>query len=529
VTANGDVSIATENARTVQEDCHRLALRPGAAVVYKVEAPIGQWRVDAFSTDENPKLEFSVSSDGQQFQPIDFDANAFQSGQTVYGYLTPVRFSGRATGKNAFYLRIARAEARSDKAEAGKTNQSPSEEASVQISRVEIEYGAAQDNSTGPRKLDSAIPAPLSPAVFVYGRRGPEQILANIDTAASRGDRRVNVVVTVLADLTKDLKIKTFGRFDGQSPEFVPYDEAKRDELKATLRQVFARVLEHNMDIFILPHLDAGGELRQWRNWFDFDPLENHGGFSYQSAVIDPIVEALEESNAGDAHIEIALSGEMGTSLFRYPESYRSLATMIRSRSALKNAKVGISLNHNGLAGKRNPTGAKDIELSNHQRQQMQSLIDECDFVGMSFYRPVSVSPTIDDFVRGIAHFMGEFQEYGLSVSNDKPLHFSEVGIGGGRMVDGKADPAKAVEAPWEGTANPRRNQWQGDEMTRLRREYHAALLEFLKKQPAPWRVSAAFLWSMGSWDPQGFQNPEFADSEIMNAIERHNAKSRID
>jgi hypothetical protein len=27
----------------------------------------------------------------------------------------------------------------------------------------------------------------------------------------------------------------------------------------------------------------------------------------------------------------------------------------------------------------------------------------------------------------------------------------------------------------------------------------------------------------MGSWDPQGIQNPEFADGGIIEAIERHN------
>jgi hypothetical protein len=56
-----------------------------------------------------------------------------------------------------------------------------------------------------------------------------------------------------------------------------------------------------------------------------------------------------------------------------------------------------------------------------------------------------------------------------------------------------------------------------------LRRLYHAALLEFLATQPASWQVSAAFFWSTGSWDPQGMRHPEFADPEIMRAIERHN------
>jgi hypothetical protein len=154
----------------------------------------------------------------------------------------------------------------------------------------------------------------------------------------------------------------------------------------------------------------------------------------------------------------------------------------------------------------------------------MQSLIDECDFVGMSFYRPVSEEPTADDFVRGIDHFMGEFQEHGLTVPTTTPMHFSEVGIGGGRMRNNTAvDTEQAAAVPWEGSGDPRANPWHSDALTELRRRYHRALLEFLVKQPARWDVSAAFFWSMGSWDPQGMGHAEFGDPEIMAAIESHN------
>jgi hypothetical protein len=61
--------------------------------------------------------------------------------------------------------------------------------------------------------------------------------------------------------------------------------------------------------------------------------------------------------------------------------------------------------------------------------------------------------------------------------------------------------------------------------MRSLRREYHTALLDFLNEQPARWRVEAAFLWSMGSWDPIGLRDPEFADPEIAAAVERHNRR----
>jgi hypothetical protein len=59
--------------------------------------------------------------------------------------------------------------------------------------------------------------------------------------------------------------------------------------------------------------------------------------------------------------------------------------------------------------------------------------------------------------------------------------------------------------------------------MRSLRRQYHNALLQFLATQPAQWRVSGVFVWSMGSWDPVGLSQPEFADPEIIATIEKHN------
>jgi hypothetical protein len=110
-----------------------------------------------------------------------------------------------------------------------------------------------------------------------------------------------------------------------------------------------------------------------------------------------------------------------------------------------------------------------------------------------------------------------------LTVPTTIPMHFSEVGIGGGRRRDSASDAAKAVAAPWEGTANAQDNPWTDEALRDLRRQYHEALLKFLATQPARWRVSAAFFWSMGSWDPLGHGHPGFADAEILAAIERHN------
>ena len=507
----GTVAPVSENARTVQEDCHRLALHANSAVIYRVKEPISRWCVYSFA-NADANLEFSVSNDGKSFRPAVVSRASYPSSKTVYGYLTPILFQGELKTGDATYLRIATA---------NQTTKAP-----IELSRVEIEYGrTVASNKARPTKKA----AQLNSAIFVDDSHSLDDTLAAIDAAASRGERQLNVVVTILVDLTKDLHITSFGGRSGTPSAFTSMNETMRMELSGTLEKVFSRMVEHRMAIYILPHIDAGGRVQQWRNWVDFDPLEPYAGYTYNDLMLGTIADSLAKSIKPETRIELALSGEMGTSLFRYPAAYHTIVRQLRERPQLKHFKLGISLNHGGIAGKNNPSGTKDIALSDDKRQQMQALIDDCDFVGMSFYAPVTVSPTPDDFVRGINKFMGEFKQHGLNVPTNKALQFSEVGIGGGRLRRGEMpNPSKAVAAPWEGTASPQNNPWRDESMQALRRQYHNELLKFLSDQPAPWRVSAAFLWSMGSWDPINEQQPEFAEAEIVAAVEKHNRAVQV-
>ena len=512
-TTNGDVAPSTDNARTVQEDCHRLALKPGSSAIYRVKKPINRFRIYGFAPAE-ANLVFSISSDGKRYESVAVDRSAFPSSQTVYGYATPILYAVEVAGSNATYLRVE------NPANSKGTTSPPS----FELARVEIEYGRMANPAAAAPQNSSKTAAQLSASVFVDSDHPVDETLKAIDAAAKRGERQVNVVVTILVDLTADLQIKSFGAFASPDRQYKPFDNAMRIELKDKLQKVFTRMVKHNMAIYILPHIDAGGKIRQWRNWVNFDPLQPYAGQTYAELLLGTISDALAEAASPDTRIEMALSGEMGTSLFRYPESYRTIVRQLRTRPQLKQLKLGISLNHGGIAGRGNPIGSKDLSLSDDKRQQMQGLIDDCDFVGMSFYAPITVSPTPDDFVRGINRFMGEFKQYGLSVPTSKPMQFSEVGIGGRRWRGAeKPDPSKAVETPWEGTAFLPNNPWRDESMRSLRRQYHAALLQFLAQQPAQWRVSAVFVWSMGSWDPIGLEKPEFGDPEIVAAIEKHN------
>ncbi|HVT29635.1 MAG TPA: cellulase family glycosylhydrolase [Lacipirellulaceae bacterium] len=513
--ATGKVSPASEVARAAREDCHRLILPPGSAVVYRVKEPIRRWRVYAFApADAN--LSFAVSSDGKQYQPAVADHRAFPSGASVYEYLTPNLFTCELRGRDATLLRISNEQTHSN--DSGRND-------AIELSRVEIENGPTDRQQAVPPKPPVANAVQLNSSIFIDGIGSADDALRAIDAAAARGERQLNVVVTVRVDLTDDLRIKSLGSFDRSTHQYKPFDDDMRRALRQELHQVFASMVKHGMAIYVLPHIDAGGDVQTWRNWIDFDPLTSYSGFTYADLMLGTIADALAETTTPDTHIEMALSGEMGTSLFRYPESYLAVVRQLRGRPKLKQLRIGISLNHGGIAGQRNPSGAPDFRLSKQKQQHMQCLIDDCDFVGMSCYAPISAQPTADDFVHGIDRFMGEFQQYGLRVPTTKPMQFSEVGLGGGHVRYGEEpDPLKATQSPWEGSGNPHNNPWRTEPMQKLRRQYHKALLEFLTTQPARWRVSAAFFWSMGSWDPIGQSQPEFADAEIIAAIEKHNA-----
>lgn len=128
----GDVKLASDNVRRVQEDSHRFALVPRSSVTHQVDAPIRAWRVFAFAETPDAELNIASSADGKNFEPLKAKREAFASGQGDYGYLVPILFTGvQPVGGTATHLRIEHP--------ASDKNSEP-----VQISRVEIDYGSAK-------------------------------------------------------------------------------------------------------------------------------------------------------------------------------------------------------------------------------------------------------------------------------------------------------------------------------------------------------------------------------------------------
>lgn len=105
-TVEGRVSLADENARQFQEDCHRLALQTGSAVIYRVPGSISEVRAYLFVRDSETTPIISISTDGKDYTPLDLKRHSFRAGKSVYGYLEPVLLKVNGMGKMGKYVRI---------------------------------------------------------------------------------------------------------------------------------------------------------------------------------------------------------------------------------------------------------------------------------------------------------------------------------------------------------------------------------------------------------------------------------------
>lgn len=369
---------------------------------------------------------------------------------------------------------------------------------------------------------------PLDPMVPLFHKWQMASAPALVEKAADLGHDRVQFCVTLQAELKQDNQLSSIGLYRDSKPPgganaFFPFDTEIKAELSGYLTACFAKAVERGMDIAVLLHLNPYGPNQEWRNSFDFDPLVPIAGFSYQDGFFRTVIEALENVVPPDHPVEISVQGEMGTTVFRYPDSWRKLIETAKARGKLKNVHFGISLNFLGVAGKAAP-GTFDPEA-------MKRLWSACDFIGISMYQAVSQPPVATDFDLAVGLFAGEFHGLGCPLPADKPLHFVEVGIGGGGLsskdwqpIFPAKIPAEAARAPYLGSSEPSKpSPWADPALRELRTAYYVGLCDYLAKTRARYPVKRAYLWGSGSWDPLGLEDERFADQEIISSIRTHN------
>lgn len=103
---HGELALRQNEARRYKEDTSRLHGQKGAWILYRVSGPIASFRIYTFSGGDGGVVRFSLSSDGQQFVPIDTAVTDYGSGQGEYGYLRPVLHSADAVEGSSRFLRI---------------------------------------------------------------------------------------------------------------------------------------------------------------------------------------------------------------------------------------------------------------------------------------------------------------------------------------------------------------------------------------------------------------------------------------
>lgn len=374
-------------------------------------------------------------------------------------------------------------------------------------------------------------PAPLDAMIPMFHKWQMADAVRYVEKADALGHKRVQFCIALQAELDANHKVQSIGlyrdnREAGKPNAFYRYDNEIHTELFGYLRDCFRAAENKGIKISLLLHLNSHGEINEWRNNFDFDPLLPLQGVSYENGYFSTVMKALEESVSADHPAEISVQGEMGKTVFLYPESWKKLIKNTRSKSKLKNARYGLSFNYQGVAG--------SAPLTDEKKEELKSLWGVCDFIGISMYQGVSLPPQASDFDFALGLFLGEFYARGCPLPVDKNIHFVEVGLGGGGLssTDWQSHiPAKkaadAARSPYLGASTiDKPNPWSNQELTDLRIGYHQALCEFLSKPRSRHTVTQAFLWNFGSWDPLGIENSTFANLKITKAVKVHNQKA---
>lgn len=374
---------------------------------------------------------------------------------------------------------------------------------------------------------DSRAGAALWPMIPMSNIWQMQSAAGYLKPLAAAGEKRVQIRVSLKSELNEARQPQNYGlecnpRPGVQGRNFYPFDAMLRDEIKGCYLKTFAECVKQQLGIAVLLHLDSYGKIQDWRQQFDFDPLAPVAGVTYEQAVVQPVLEALEQTVPADWPIEVSLQGEMATTVFKYPQSWQKVLDKARARGKLKRVTFGLSFNHEGVMR----------TTDDAQRAALRALWNQCDFIGISMYQKVSDPPRADDFTLNVGRFIGEFIGQGCPIPEGKPLHMVEVGLGGGgySATDKQNHvpalvPADALRSPFFGTGKVEENPWTSAAMKEVRRQYYAALCQFLAKPMARHPVTVAYQWSMGSWDVHGIAQPVFGDPAIVKGIRAYNQK----
>eukprot|EP00877_Chromochloris_zofingiensis_P006477 jgi/Chrzof1/2082/Cz11g02040.t1 len=356
-----------------------------------------------------------------------------------------------------------------------------------------------------------------------------------------------------------------------------PFDQQTISEFQAGMQQCMQHAFDVGFtEMLLSPHLDDGTRTNHWRNMLVFDPLvKDSHGFSYHDIMLQPLAAAATaaatalQSHPGKS-LWFGLQGEMGATVFFYPESYQQIVQRLhqdlQSSAVSSTVKFGVLLAGGLVPGVINHGwgSVADAPLPHTQFSGIaedpvvlpfqqwpfhdvlstktaaaQQLINSLDFIGVSIYAKGRGSSITPDTVANLTNMHAELAAMGVSIGG-KILIWSEFGIGGGisRCGDMPAItasdtlrwPVQGIKFSYTQKLDPWKNYLGVNAQVPARdamRQYFKSGLTVLEGD----QVAAAFLWNLVSWDIQGV-NPSsnssegsYADPAVVAMIQQHNAK----
>ena len=359
---------------------------------------------------------------------------------------------------------------------------------------------------------------PLNSSIILFSQEDSKQCLQKVDQALQYTNKNLLFLVTLYFVPARDEVSSYCSMVQGKC---VKLNSSIVSDYENSWKACFKHALESHVGVTIVPHLDDGGTKTMWRNRVKFDPEKNYDEFSYADIMIRPLARALAEAlGSQKVPINFYLEGEMGASLFAYPESYLNLFREVKS--LYPDWNVGLSLNFNNVDG----------NVGNQKVGPIRDLLDITDFIGISAYRSLSNPILSQQFENNVTGVQGELSRLNIHLAPNKIFQFTEVGLGGGfKNSIGElpaTSPEDAASAPWSGITHPYsvlHDPWQNPELKELRQQFHRALLDFLDLPQSQTGINGAYLWNSNSWDPQGLREAPYRDSTIVKMIETHNSQ----
>lgn len=323
---------------------------------------------------------------------------------------------------------------------------------------------------------------------------------------------------------------------------------------------------DKGLNLAVNARVDDGRSLGGWRNTLDFDPTKKYGSYSYEEVVINPIADMLAAAAAPNTQIDFTPQGEMGATVFFYPNQW--VGVFNRARLRMQSGRAGgqgrvlVGLGTNNLKS----CGCEYIGIvdayeyltklestfnaSEYDLPAIKAAYMAADYVGISAYIPMPTPEFELCQLEGLLERMDrELKLYGLSLKEltaaGKEIHYSEYGIGGGTSQNGNV-PAKTAEeaayTPFFGIEGPYACAKDPFDMCHsdiqnpvrdYRRYYYNSSAEYFARDGCQYHgIKTAYIWGTGSWDVLAVYTGDISnegswtDPVVVDTIRAHNRRA---